>query len=158
MPTEKPTVADIVANPAVYGFIWITGKVEKGDGGPWDVPLVKHVDVNLLRATFGDRFWLESADGTSRHVTNQRIARDMKSDKPLTKDDAIKVAIVENMLGMKTKRRTVIETTVYAFGGVKYANLAEMQEAARLQYIEDGYSDAQVERLVARLGGTTVSA
>jgi hypothetical protein len=155
---SKPTVAEIVANSVLYGFVWYIGKVEKGDNGPWDVPLVKHVDVDLLRATFGDRFFLESADGTSRHVTNQRIARDMKAEKPLTKDDAIKTAIVENMLGMKSKRRTVIETTVYSFGGVKYPTLEAMQDAARDAYTIDGYPEDMVEKLVARLGGTTVTA
>jgi hypothetical protein len=156
--TAKPTVADIVANPEAYGFAWYVGKVEKGDFGPWNVPLVRHLDVDLLRDTFGDRFWLDNADGTSRHVTNQRIARDMKADKPLTTDLAIKTAIVENMLGMKSKRRTVIETTVFSFGGVKYPTLAEMQEAAREAYIHDGYPADMVEKLVARLGGTTVNA
>lgn len=154
---QTPNVAEIVANPKDYGFEWYTDNVQKGDR-KWSVPLVRHLDIDLLRLTFGDQLFIQSMDGTSRHVTNQRIARDMKDDKPLVKDEAIKTAIVENMLGMKSKRRTVIETTVYAFGGVKYPTLEEMQEAARKAYTEDGYPENIVESLVARLGGTTVSA
>ena len=149
MPTNKTVdVADIVVNPEKYGFSWYTDKVQKGDLGPWDVPLVKHNDVDLLRATFGDSFFLASADGTSRHVTNQRIARDAKSERPLTTAETIKTAIVQNMLGMKSKR-TVVKETWYVFGGQKFAALAEAQDFARKVLTEKGLPEEMIEDLVA---------
>lgn len=153
MPTnETPTVAVILANTKAHGFEFYTDKVSKGDAS-WNVPLVRHLDVDLLRATFGDRFFLDSADGTSRHVTNQRIARDMKNDNATVKEDAIKIAIVENMLGMKTRKRTVVETKVptYTFGGVEYTDRAEFEKDARKGLLEQGFPENMVEALIAAM-------
>lgn len=153
MSNEKPSVSDIVANPKNYGFEWYNDNVRKGDLGPWSVPLVKHIDVDLLRATFGDNFFIEQSNGTSRHVTNQRIGRDLKAEKPLTSELTIKTAIVENMLGMKSKRRTVTEVEVFRYNGVKYANIEEMRTAARADLVEAGYPADMIEHFVARLSG-----
>lgn len=153
MSNEKPTVAEIVANPKAYGFEWFTDTVRKGDLGPWTVPLVRHTDVDLLRNTFGDRFFLDNADGTSRHVTNQRIGRDLKAEKPLTTELTIKTAIVENMLGMKSKRRTVVETEIFRYNGVKYDTIELMREAARDDLIAQGYPADMIEHFVNRLSG-----
>jgi len=146
-----PTVSEIVSNPKDYGFDWYTDKVQKGDLGPWYVPLVRHLDVDLLRLTFGDRLFLDSADSTSRHVTNQRIGRDMKADKPLTTELAIKTAIVENMLGMKTKRRTVIEITKYVWGGKEFSTREEAMEQAKADLTAKGYPAELIEDVVSSI-------
>lgn len=136
--TNTPTVAEIVANPEAYGFAWYLDKVQK-DGTVLDnVPLVKHLDVDKLRATFGDRFFLESADGTSRHVTNQRIVRDARYDDRKITVDALKTMIVENMLGQKSpRRRTVITERVFiGLDGKEYKTETEAQ-AASLAWMVD---------------------
>jgi hypothetical protein len=156
MPTnETPTVAVILADTKAHGFEFFTDRVSKGDA-TWTVPLVRHLDVDLLRATFGDQLFLANMDGTSRHVTNQRIARDMKADNATAKDIAIQTAIVENMLGMKSKRRTVIETKVPTFewDGVDYPNREERDEVALRALIADGYDEDMAKLFVARLTGT----
>jgi hypothetical protein len=156
MPTnETPTVAAILANTLAHGFEWFSDRVSKGDA-TWTVPLVRHLDVDKLRATFGDQLFLANMDGTSRHVTNQRIARDMKADNATAKDIAIQTAIVENMLGMKSKRRTVVETKVPTFewDGVDYTDRAERDEVALRALIADGYDEDMAKLFVARLTGT----
>jgi len=115
MPEQNatPDVADVVSHPEKYGFVWLENqKVEKDGMVLSPVPLVKHNDVDLLRKTFGDSFFTESMDGTSRHVTNQRIVRDAKWSERSIKVDALKVLIVQNMLGQKSarKRTVIIET------------------------------------------------
>jgi hypothetical protein len=150
--TQTPDVAYIVAHPTEFGFHWIEGKVQKGDLGPWSVPLVKHDDVDLLRATFGDEFFLNSADGTSRHVTNQRIARDMKAERPRCTADEIKTAIVQNQLGMKSRRtRTVVEVTKYSFGGKTFDKVEDAQAYAREVLTAKGYDEAIIEDIVATI-------
>jgi hypothetical protein len=154
MPTnETPTVAAILANTLAHGFEWFTDRVSKGDA-TWTVPLVRHLDVDKLRATFGDQLFLANMDGTSRHVTNQRIARDMKADNATAKDIAIQTAIVENMLGMKSKRRTVVQEPVYEYAGVKYPNASDRDEAARRDLTEQGYPETMIEHFIARLSNT----
>lgn len=155
MSNTSQTVDAILANPEAHGFRFVDGKVSEKDA-TWRVPLVEHLDVDKLIATFGKASIIASLDGTSRHVTNQRIARDLMSEDATTKPDEIKRAIVENWLGMKSRRRTVVTEIVYEFGGVKYANRTERDEAARRAYTEDGYPENIVEKLVARLGGTEV--
>lgn len=145
-------VAEIVANPKDYGFEWFTDNVAKGDNS-WTVPLVRHLDVDLLRATFGDRFFLDSADGTSRHVTNQRIARDIMADNATAKPIQIQTAIVENMLGQKSKRRTVVETPTFPYGGVVYKTVEEMKAAATADLTEKGYPADLVKALVDNMTG-----
>lgn len=148
--TKGPSVAEIVANPEKFGFVWTTDKVAKGDVS-WNVPLVKHMDVDLLRATFGDTFFLASADGTSRHVTNQRIARDMKYEKATATDLQIKTAIVENMLGMKSKRRTVVEVKKYIWGGNEYDTRDAAVEQARADLAAKGYPAELIEDVVTSI-------
>lgn len=149
----RPTVADIVANPTTYGFEWYSDKVSKGDA-TWTVPLVRHTDLDKIEATFGKQSVLDSMDGTSRHVTNQRIARDIKAENATAKDGEIKTAIIENWLGMKSKRRTVVETIVYEFGGVKFATREERDETAKRELTAQGFPPEMVEAFVARLSVT----
>lgn len=154
MPTnETPTVAAILADTKSHGFEFYTDRVSKGDAS-WNVPLVRHLDVDLLRATFGDAFFLTNMDGTSRHVTNQRIARDMKADNATVKDLAIMTAIVENMLGMKTKKRTVVSVPDFSYGGVSYTNAAERDEAARRDLIAQGFPENMIDAFISRLSNT----
>lgn len=132
--TKAPTVAEIVANPQAYGFEWITDNVSKGDAS-WTVPLVRHLSEPLLVATFGERFFLDSANGTSRHVTNQRIARDMKDANATCKALEIQTAIVENMLGQKARRKTVvIQDHHYAADGNEYPTRELAIEASKAFY------------------------
>lgn len=134
------TVAEIVAKPELHGFVWFIGKVEK-DGMVLDnVPLVKHTDVELLRKTFGDRMVLESMDGTSRHVSNQRVVRDAKWANRAIKVDDLKTLVVENMLGQKAGRRrqVVIEkvNVFTALDGKEYATATEAQAASLAWFID----------------------
>lgn len=154
---QKPTVEEILANPTAHGFEFYTDKVAKGDVS-WTVPLVRHLDLDKIEATFGKQSVLDSMDGTSRHVTNQRIARDTKSENATAKEVDIKRAIIENWLGMKSKRRSVIETPVYKYGGVKYETLEAMQDAARVDLVNQGYPEEMIEHFVSRLGATTEAA
>jgi hypothetical protein len=155
MPNEnenaQPTVDSILANPSAHGFSWYEDKVAKDNTDLGLVPLVRHENVDLLRATFGDKFFLDSADGTSRHVTNQRIGRDMRwSDRKGATVDAIKRAIVENMLGMKAKRggrvtivKEIVEKPVFiGLDGKSYETLVEMQ-AASMAWMIDQQQNAQ---------------
>lgn len=131
-------VAQIVSNPTAYGFDWISGKVAKNEMDLGYVPLVAHKDLNLLRQHFGDQMVLGAMDGTSRHVTNQRIARDMKFDNRKTSDLEIKTAIVENMLGKKATRKTVVvekivEKRIYcAFDDTEFESKEERDEYNKL--------------------------
>lgn len=134
-------VNDIVSNPERFGFSWYEDHVAKDGTDLGLVPLVRHLDVEKLRATFGDKFFLDSADGTSRHVTNQRIGRDMRwADRKAATPEAIKRAIVENMLGQKARRGgrvTIIEKPVFvALDGTKHETQTEA-EAASLAYMMD---------------------
>ncbi len=137
-----PNVAEIVSHPEKYGFSWYMDTVQKDGTVLPPVPLVKHLDVDLLRATFGDAVILASCDGTSRHVTNQRIARDMRWTNRAVSNDAIKTAIVENMLGMKAARRvTVVEKIVVkesflALDGTKHET-QESAQAASMAWLID---------------------
>jgi len=113
MPEDNmsPSVDDIIAHPEKYGFVWLENqKVEKDGMVLQPVPLVKHNDLDLLRKTFGDGLVLQAMDGTSRHVTNQRIVRDAKWAERSIKVDALKRLIVENMLGQKAARKRVVVT------------------------------------------------
>lgn len=128
-----PSVAEIIASPEKYGFSWLEDqKVEKNGMQLKGVPLVKHNDVDLLTATFGKAFWIDSANGTSRHVTNQRIVRDARFENHNISVAALKQLIVENMLGQKSSRkRTVITETVFAaLDGKTYPTLVEAQAAS----------------------------
>ena len=142
MPEDtKVSVEEIVANPAAYGFEWFTATVEK-DGRKFEAAqLVRHIDVNLLRQTFGDAFFLEQANGTSRHVTNQRINRDLwwnalgeSPSRKVTRDE-LRIAVVESMLGRKAARRrtVVVETKFWVMmpdGELKTFNSKEEAVAA----------------------------
>lgn len=129
-----PDVSHIIAHPELYGFVWLENQEVQKDGMVLKpVPLVKHNDLDLLRKNFGDSLVLAAMDGTSRHVTNQRIVRDAKWADRAIKTDTMKRLIVENMLGQKTARKvrvvTVTETLYEAMDGVKYATQLEMQQA-----------------------------
>lgn len=147
---STPTVAEIVANPAAHGFVWFTGEVEKDGRTFKSAQLVKHIDVTLLRATFGDTFFTASMDGTSRHVTNQRINRDAwysalgETPSRVPTELQLRTLIVENMLGQKSARRrtVVIETRYEAMDGKQYATQLEMQQA-NLAWFADQQINAQ---------------
>jgi len=129
-----PNVDHIVAHPELYGFVWLENQEVQKDGMVLKpVPLVKHNDLDLLRKNFGDGLVLAAMDGTSRHVTNQRIVRDAKWADRAVKTDVLKRLIVENMLGQKTSRKvrvvTVTETRYEAMDGKTYATQLEMQQA-----------------------------
>lgn len=129
-----PDVSHIIAHPELYGFVWLENQEVQKDGMVLKpVPLVKHNDLDLLRKTFGDGLVLAAMDGTSRHVTNQRIVRDAKWADRNVKTDVLKRLIVENMLGQKTARKvrvvTVTEKVYEAMDGRTYATQLEMQQA-----------------------------
>ncbi len=131
---ETPDVSHIIAHPELYGFVWLENQEVQKDGMVLKpVPLVKHNDLDLLRKNFGDGLVLAAMDGTSRHVTNQRIVRDAKWADRSVKTDVLKRLIVENMLGQKTARKvrvvTVTETRYEAMDGKTYATQLEMQQA-----------------------------
>jgi hypothetical protein len=131
-----PDVADIIAHPDAYGFVWLENQEVQKDGMVLKpVPLVKHNDLDLLRKHFGDALVLAAMDGTSRHVTNQRIVRDAKWADRNVKTDVLKRLIVENMLGQKAARKVRVVTitekvkTYEAMDGKEYATQLEMQQA-----------------------------
>ena len=151
--TERPTVDAILADTKAHGFEFYTDKVQQKDSA-WNVPLVRHLDLDKIVATFGPRAILDSMDGTSRHVTNQRIARDIKADNATAKDVEIQRAIVENWLGMKSRKRTVIETPVYEWNGVKYPS-AELRNAdAKRDLVSQGFGEDMADLFIARLAGS----
>ncbi len=135
---DTDLVAEIVANPEPHGFAWYVGAVERDGQQFRNAQLVKHLDVDKLRATFGDAFFLASSDGTSRHVTNQAINRNAWWDNKTIKPDALKRLVVENMLGMKsTRKRTVIVETKYmAADGQSYATEVEALAATRAWIVD----------------------
>lgn len=152
-----PSVDAIVAEPHLYGFVWYTDDVEKGGRTFKGAQLVKHVDVDLLRKTFGDTFFTASMDGTSRHVTNQRINRDAwwnalgETPSRNVTTDELRRLVVENMLGMKTaRRRTVIietkEVPTEGYGaldGKVYPTQREAQEASMAWFVDQQPSREQ---------------
>lgn len=143
MPEDNtPTVAEIVAHPELHGFVWFTGEVDKGGRTFKAAQLVKHIDVTLLRNTFGDGFFTASMDGTSRHVTNQRINRDAwyaglgETPSRIPTELQLRTLVVENMLGQKSARRRaviieLVPTEGYgALDGKIYPTQAEAQAAS----------------------------
>jgi hypothetical protein len=127
-------VAEIVSNPEAYGFTWGSDILHKDGKALGQCPYVIHRDLPKMREIFGDEYFLASANGTSRRVTDQRIARDLRWEDLSTKDDVIKTAIVQNMLGQISRRRGGVKTvtvTVETFKGLdgeNYATELEMKQ------------------------------
>lgn len=123
----------ILANTEAHGFAFFTDSVEHEGRTFREAQLVRHLDVDKLRATFGDAFFFASMDGTSRHVTNQRINRTTwyaaLGEEPSRKvtQDELRRLVVANMLGLKSARRKIVVTeTKYEAFGKKF----DTQEAA----------------------------
>lgn len=135
------SIDDVIDHPDRYGFVWLENqKVEKDGMVLTPVPLVKHNDLAKLTATFGDGLVLAAMDGTSRHVTNQRIVRDAKWANRSIDQRSLKRLIVENMLGQKAARKVrvveVIKKTFAGMDGQEYDTFEQMQ-AANLAWFVD---------------------
>lgn len=105
------TVAEILANPEAHGFSWAYGPISKGGMELMhDAPWMKHEDVQKMTATFGDRYFLDIANGTSGKVRDQGVVRNMVWDdrKLASQRDVLKEAIVKAALGQKTRRTNVV--------------------------------------------------
>jgi len=141
--TGDALINDIVDNPEKYGFTWGNFQVREGDMGPWDVPLPRHDNLELLRTSFGDHLFMAK---TSRHVTNQRIARDIMSRRPLTNARVIKVAIVQNMLGIRSRAVAAVKT--YLAGGQEFATRELAETFLREALTAKGYPADLIEDVI----------
>lgn len=146
--SQQEILAAILADPKAHGFEFFTDTVRHEGRAFNEAQLVRHLDVDLLRATFGDALVLTNMDGTSRHVTNQRINRDAwwnalgeTPSRKVTKDELQRL-VVENMLGIVATRKTrVIEKIVEkirfeALDGNVYDTREEAQ-AASMAWVVD---------------------
>lgn len=104
-------IAEILANPSAHGFEWAYGPVAKnGMELMANAPYMKHENVEKLTATFGDRYLLDIANGTSGKVRDQGVVRNMVWDdrKLASQMDVLKEAIVKAALGQRTRRTNVV--------------------------------------------------
>lgn len=116
-------IADIIANPAKYGFEWGYGELHTGTGAAKtlvikDAPHMVHTDIQKIRDTFGDAYVMDSLNGTSRRVVDQRLRVDIQDNLALrSNQDAMKRIIIGRALGARKSptRVTVVEKLVQVF-------------------------------------------
>ena len=136
-------VATIIAKPEDFGFAWEWehlhhngNRVTMGRGAPRKL----HLDIAKCMSTFGDNFFLDSANGTSARVKDQTIRSELADNIPLRTDErAMCEWIVRNALGAKSRKSnvTIIEHTKYVgLDRVSYDTVIECQ-AANLAYLVD---------------------
>lgn len=136
-------ISDIVDHPEKYGFTWEYehlmkngSRVTMGRGAPRKL----HVDRALCEATFGERFFLDSANGTSARVKDQTIRDELSENIPMRSDErAMCEWIIRNAMGTKARKSSVtvvVETKYVGFDKVAYNSQTEC-DAANLAFLVD---------------------
>lgn len=134
MSTEH-NISDMIANPSSYGFEWGYGALHHKEMRIAErAPHIVHVNLELMRATFGDSYFLDSANTRSARVRDQTLRNDIYDDRPLAKDDLrMKTIVLERALGRVSRksRVTVVEKIVekrvfVANDGTEFTDKAEM--------------------------------
>lgn len=123
MPTQNEILA-IVENPEAHGFRWNSETLHKAGIPLHDCPTMEHVDSDKLLATFGPRYFLDMANGTSGRVRDQEVARSMIYEKRNVDRKDVKVAVIERAFGIKARRTAtvVVEKKIYlAIDGSEHA-------------------------------------
>lgn len=138
MSTQRDEVIDgMLANPTAHGFDWEYGPLHKGGMElTKSAPFIKHLDTALMQKHFGDSYFLDSANGQSARVRDQRVLREaIWDDKSVASDDeAQKRLVLAAALGRKATRRvTIVEREVIkriymADDGTEFENKDEFME------------------------------
>lgn len=131
-------IAEIVANPEAHGFTWGNGEVHRGTGPNAvllrkNAPHIVHVNIDLVRETFGDDYFLNSANGTSARVRDQRVTRTALNADATVSNDDLKEKVIAAALGQRT--RSVSTRTVFAGPNGTTFDTQDDAEAAWEEYI-----------------------
>lgn len=118
-PKAGLVIADMIKNPEKYGFKWGYGPLSK-DGTQiiQSAPRIEHMDIDLLRDTFGDEYFYTSMNGQSARVRDQTLREELWGNIPLRKsDEGMKQWVLEKALGQVSRkgRVTVIEKEVEVY-------------------------------------------
>lgn len=123
-------IADMIENPSNYGFEWGYGPLSKDHGTTRvtlisNAPHIIHKDLDKLRKTFGDDYFLSSSNGTSPRVRDQKLRDDIAAD-PTLKNRMVemKTIVLERAFGVTTRksRVTIVEKIVEKRVAVYVAN------------------------------------
>lgn len=122
-------ISRIADNPSEYGFRWITQELaHRGIDLP-DCPIPELEDLEKVLATFGPKFFLDMANGTSLRVHAQRIAREAVYEDRKVDRNEVKRDIVAFMFGTRrsrSSRTVVVEKAVFmAPDGTKFETAEE---------------------------------
>lgn len=134
MNTDEMNIDAAIDNPAPYGFAWGTAPVAKGSGDKAvivnaNAPHIVHENIDLMIKYFGPGYFLNSANGTSARVRDQRVTRDAstKGDKDLK---SLKRKVLQAALGQRVRNAaqvvTVTERIYCAADGTEFTDKQEM--------------------------------
>ena len=96
-------VADTaVTSLAEYGMEWTAGEIHSGKGSNKkllrkDAPVVKCIDLDKMRRTFGDAFVKDALNGSSIIVQVQGIVRRKLERNTTTSNDDLKRAVIQSV-------------------------------------------------------------
>lgn len=135
-------IENMIDSPELYGFMWGFGLVSAKIGGIKVVvcenaPHMEHVNMDLCTDTFGPRYFLDQADGTSARVRDQEVTRSAcKDDLAMRKNTReLQRLVLERALNITRKRvrtvQTVVEKTVevrifVASDGTEFTSKADL--------------------------------
>lgn len=141
----KPTVDAILANPQEFGLSPVTvTRKKKGLELP-PVPVFDHIDVTKITNTFGEAYWLATANGTSWRVRDDRVAREMKYKDHGVTDEAIMRRQIEARFGVRAPRTAAPQFK--GMDGKTYATELEMKQANIARMVEMGVPAEQAIKI-----------
>lgn len=138
---KRPTVDEVLANPDAHGIGWEVQELEKDKMVLTNCPVVVHLDVEKIIASFGRDFIHHALEASnSPRVRDQAIARDAVYDKRDVNRDVIKRKQIEWRLGVRAPASRAPQWGGY--DGKQYGSLVEAQQAS-IAYLVDNGIDAE---------------
>ena len=145
--TTRPTVDAILAAPEQFGIGFDVEVLEKEKMQLPATPIVVHLDLAKIQATFGDAMLLYACNQTSWRVRDQSIAREMVWKDRSVSHDAIKRRQIEARFGIKAMPTRSKETFV-AVDGSKHSTSQEAQTHGLAVLAENGVTGEQARKIV----------
>lgn len=129
-----------IEDPTPFGFSWGSAPVAKGSGDKAvivnpNAPHIVHENIDLMCKYFGPAYFLNSANGTSARVRDQRVTRDaaLKGDKDVK---SLKRKVLQAALGQRVRNVatvvTVTERIYCAPDGTEFTDKQEMLDYTAL--------------------------